>query len=263
MINKAIKSFLIHPDLRHLKTDTPAMSIVRSQMLNHKPFLKKIYKEWYSEIRRSLPNTISGPVLELGSGGLRLKKQIPGLINSDIQEMPNINISINGHALPLVNSILRGIVMVNVLHHLSSISLFLNDAARCMKHGGRIVMIEPWMTRWSTLVYKYLHHESFDPADKGWHLSSHQSKSQENNALAWIIFKRDRKIFTEQFPQWDVKSIKLHSPFCYLLSGGFTTRNLMPSGSYGMIKRFDRCFEPWINSWAMFATIIIERNEKR
>ena len=35
--------------------------------------------------------------------------------------------------------------MTNVFHHLAHAELFFNNAARCVKPGGVIAMIEPWM----------------------------------------------------------------------------------------------------------------------
>ncbi len=29
-------------------------------------------------------------------------------------------------------------------------------------------MIEPWVTPWSRIIYKYLHHEPFDPHETEW-----------------------------------------------------------------------------------------------
>ena len=36
--------------------------------------------------------------------------------------------------------------MVNTLHHLPDVKVFLAEASRCLQPGGTISMIEPWNT---------------------------------------------------------------------------------------------------------------------
>ena len=49
--------------------------------------------------------------------------------------------------------------MVDVLHHLPKPLEFLAEAGRILHPGGRIAMIEPWITVPSYLLYRYFHHE--------------------------------------------------------------------------------------------------------
>jgi hypothetical protein len=49
--------------------------------------------------------------------------------------------------------------MVDVLHHLPKPLQFLAEAGRILHPGGRIAMIEPWITAPSYLLYHYFHHE--------------------------------------------------------------------------------------------------------
>ena len=49
--------------------------------------------------------------------------------------------------------------MVDVLHHLPKPLEFLAEAGRILRPGGRIAMIEPWITAPSYLLYRYFHHE--------------------------------------------------------------------------------------------------------
>ena len=74
-----------------------------------------------------------------------------------------VDIVLDGLMLPLAGGVLRGIVMVDVLHHIPQPRRFFTEAARCVRPGGVIAMVEPWVTAWSKLIYGKLHHEPFRP----------------------------------------------------------------------------------------------------
>lgn len=108
---------------------------------------------------------------------------------------------LDGEKIPFKNASLRGIVMIDVFHHIPCVKSFLTEATRCVRAGSVIVMIEPWNTCWSRLVYKYLHHEQFDPASKKWGFRKGGPLSQANSALPWIVFERDHEKFKMEFPE--------------------------------------------------------------
>ncbi len=61
-----LRRLLTHPLTASLDADDPRTTELRRQILESKPFLKKIYEEWYAEIAGALPQG-SGAMLELGS----------------------------------------------------------------------------------------------------------------------------------------------------------------------------------------------------
>ena len=153
---------------------------------------------------------------------------IPDLITSDFLRIPDISLVLDAHEMPFADGSLRAIVMTDVLHHLCSPRLFFNEATRCMERGGRIIMIEPWTTAWSSIVYSKLHHEPFDPETREWSFPSKGPLSGANGALPWILFSRDFALFRQEFPQWQLKTLKPMMPFSYLLAGGLSLRSLAP-----------------------------------
>ena len=259
MTIKYLKSFIKHPLVRNLDIDSPEATIIHSRIIKEKAFLKKIYEKWYNSVSKSLPSNITGSVLEIGSGGGFLKEIIPGLLSSEMFKIPGIVIALDGEKLPFKNASLRGIVMIDVFHHIPCVKSFLTEATRCVRAGGVIVMIEPWNTYWSRLVYKYLHHEPFDPGVKEWEFFKGGPLSHANSALPWIVFKRDREKFRMEFPEWNVQEIELNSPFCYLLSGGMSFRSLMPGCLFSLWQQIESALNPWMISWAMFAKICLIR----
>lgn len=257
----AIKSWLSHPLTRGLELDDPATTQLRRRIIQQKAFLKRIYQAWYQELADCLP-AIEGPALELGSGAGFLAECLPGLLTSEVFYCPGVRLVLDGRQLPFADQTLRAIVMTDVFHHIPAVQRFLREAGRCVRPGGIIAMIEPWMTPWSRWVYKHLHHEPCNPQARDWEFTSSGPLSGANEALAWIVFSRDCRRFSSEFPEWEIKTIRPMMPFCYLASGGVTTRSLMPGWSFALWRGLETALDPWKEKLAMFALILLQRNEK-
>lgn len=251
-----LSQLFAHPLTRGLDLDDPATTHIRKEIIAQKPFLRMVYDEWYTAIQKSLPDK-PGEVLELGSGAGFLDRFVPGLITSEIFSCPGISLVLDGQKLPFRDGSLRGITMSNVLHHIPHARAFFREAARTLRPGGRIVMIEPWVSSWSKLIYKTLHHEPFDPENKEWAFTGEGPLSAANGALPWIVLERDRKQFEAEFPELRVHSIRGLMPFRYLICGGISMRNLMPAFTFPLWKGIESAVS--MKSWAMFALIVIER----
>jgi SAM-dependent methyltransferase len=238
--------------------DDPETTTLRREIIRSKPFLKRIYEDWYQTIEEALPDG-DAPVLELGAGAGFMRERVPGLIASDILHVPGIALVADATGLPLADNSLRAIVMTNVLHHLPDVRAFFAEAARCVQPGGAIVMIEPWVTPWSSFVYRRVHTEPFEPA-AGWTLPDGGPLSGANGALPWILFERDREMFERECPAWRIRRVAPQMPFRYLVSGGVSLRALAPAFTYAGWRAFERALTPLMRQLAMFATIVVTRH---
>jgi SAM-dependent methyltransferase len=255
-----VKSWLAHPLTRGLDLDDPRTTALRRQILREKRFLRKLYLEWYHDIAASLPAG-EGGVLELGSGAGFLREVIGDLVTSDIQPVPGVDLVADALALPFGDGELRAIVMTNLLHHLADVECFFNEAARCVRVGGVVSMIEPWVTPWSRVVYAKLHHEPFDPAATTWQVEQGGPLSSANTALPWIVFERDRERFRREVPAWEIERIRRFMPFRYLVSGGVSLRSFMPGWSFAAWTGLERALGPVMDRIAMFAHVVLRRVE--
>lgn len=244
--------WLRHPLTRSLDIDDPRTTVLRRGIIRSKPFLEKIYLEWYGWVASRLPRG-SSPVVELGSGAGFLDSLIPGLVTSEVLRCPFVRVVLDGCALPFPGSSLRALVMVDVFHHIPDAGAFLREASRCLEPGGRILMVEPWVTPWSRFVYARLHHEPFDPVAQSWSFPASGPLSGANSALPWIVFQRDRALFEERCPGLVIESIAVERPLTYLLSGGISLRTLMPGFTYGCWRILEEV--PKLRKLGMFARI--------
>lgn len=254
-----LRKLLAHPLTRDLDLDDPKTTELRRLIVAQKPFLRGIYNEWYGNISRSLPE-LPGKVLELGSGAGYLNEALPGLIASDVFVCSGIDVVLDGQLLPFGDRSLRAITMINVLHHLPDSAAFFREAARCLKPGGRVVAVEPWVSAWSRLVYTKLHHEPFDTESEDWGFRGEGPLSAANGALPWIVLKRDRQRFESQFPELRIQAIEETMPFRYLVSGGISMRCPVPQFTFPLWRALETTMKPVMRDWAMFALIVIEKS---
>jgi SAM-dependent methyltransferase len=218
-----------------------------------------VYEEWYRTIAAELP-AAPGQVLELGSGAGFMKDYVEGLITSDVFPIDGVDLIVTGDQLPFEANSLRAIVMTNVFHHLSAPRRFLDEADRCVRPGGRIIMLEPWHTAWSRLIYTRLHHEPFQPDALEWGFSGSGPLSDANGALPWIVFARDRAHFLREYPGWRILRIRPTMPFRYLASGGVSLRSFMPGWTFPLWKGLEGGLRPLMWLLGMFAYITVEKH---
>ena len=253
-----LRRWLSHPLTAGRDLDDPATTDLRKEIVQSKPFLKAIYNEWYSMIATQLP-AIKGPVVELGSGAGYCGEFIPGLITSEIFFCPSVRLVADAQQLPFADSSLRAMVFTDVLHHMPDARRFFAEARRSLRPGGKILMIEPWVSSWSKFVYTRLHHEPFRPEAKDWAFPSSGPLSGANGALPWVVFERDRREFEAKFPELAIERIRPFMPFRYLVSGGVGMRNLMPMFTHGPWLRLENTLEAFMPRLAMFAAITVVR----
>ena len=248
-----LKKILEHPLTRGLCVDDPRTTLLRRNIIQNKVFLHAIYCEWYELILSTLPE--KSDVLELGSGAGFLREYLPEAITSELFEVPDIAIVADACCLPFPDCSLNARVMTDVFHHIPDVGRFLVESGRCLRSGGRIVMIEPWRTPWSEWVYTHFHPEPFSPLSD-WKIPSFGPLSGANGALPWIVFERDKVLFEKLYPHWRIKNIEPLMPFSYILSGGVSMRSLMPGWMYLPVRAFERALNQ--KYFAMFALIELE-----
>jgi SAM-dependent methyltransferase len=253
-----LRRILAHPLTASLDLDDPATTELRKQIISSKPFLRAIYDEWYGMLLQGLPAG-QGEVLELGSGAGYCAEVIPQLITSEVFPCRGVRVVLDARTLPFGDQSLRGIVMTNVLHHIPEVQRFFDEAIRCLRPGGRILMIEPWVTWWSRIVYEHLHHEPFDPDAEQWSFATEGPLSGANGALPWMVFVRDRSKFEKAHPQLIVDEISPFLPFRYLVSGGVGMRSLMPGFTHGAWVAWEKLLKSQMARLGMFAFVSLRR----
>jgi SAM-dependent methyltransferase len=226
-----------------------------------KPALRAVYEDCYRRILAA--SAAGGRMLEIGGGIGNLKAHRPGIISADIQLAPWLDLVADAHRLPFASASLRNIVLFDVLHHLERPLRFLEEAARTLEPGGRIVVCEPAMTPVGFLFYRFLHPEPVrleeDPLASG-PLSRDRDPYDSNQAIPWLLFGRERGRLESLLPQLRVVERRLFSFFAYPLSGGFRRWSALPAPLASPLQRLERGIEPFLGPVAAFRMLgVIER----
>ncbi|MEQ1575477.1 MAG: methyltransferase domain-containing protein [Vicinamibacterales bacterium] len=253
-----VSGWLRDPRSQALDLDDPAIASSRVNIIRTKALLLDVYRQWYDELAAEIPPG-PGRILELGAGAGFLTERIPNAITSDLMPAPGVDLLADGAALPFVDGAMKAIVMTDVLHHVPRPRSMFTDLARCVRAGGVVVMIEPWLSTWSRWIYGRFHHEPYEPATPTWEFESTGPLSGANLALPWVIFHRDAAIFAEEFPEWQVTAIRPAPSFRYIVSGGMSLRSLAPGATLPVWRWVDRSLRRWPETWSMFALIVLTR----
>ena len=244
--------------LKDIPLDDPRTTDLRRRVLKENRFVNRIYREWYALISAAVPGG-PGAMLELGSGAGFLHEHLPGLIQTEVFSLRDVDVQMDGQYLPFAGESVRAIAMTNVLHHIPSARKFFAEAQRVLRPGGVVAMIEPWNSTWSRFIYTHLHHEPFVPGAPDWDFPSSGPLSGANGALPWMIFERDAALFAREFPHLRIRQVRLLMPFLYLVSGGVSMRSILPYGSYGLVAGVESLLGPLLPRTAMFAHIVVQK----
>ena len=242
---------------QHYELDDPRRTLAHREIILEKPFLKKLYTDWYRYFMEKA-RMMEGIYLEIGSGGGFLKEVFPEVITSDILSLDTVDIVCDAQQLPFDDESLAAIMMLNVFHHIPQPYRFLEEAQRTLVSGGKIIMIEPANTPFARFIYTRFHHEPFDPAG-GMEIEAGNPLSNSNQALPYIYFEREKEAFDRHFPLLKIAHLSCHTPFTYLLSGGLSKPSMLPGFLYGFARNVEKLFTPFYKQLGLFYQIEIEK----
>jgi SAM-dependent methyltransferase len=222
-----------------------------------KPVLRLIYDDFYDRI---VSACVPGITIEIGGGVGNLKRRLPHVITTDIQFAHWLDCVADAQHLPFAAGQLANIVMVDALHHIEFPVHFFREAARVLRQGGRIVMVEPAITVGSTLFYRLLHHEpvrmTADPLNEGTP-DPRRDPYASNQAIPTLIATRDRQRFERSCPSLKVVRVNWFAFATYPLSGGFKRWSLMPQWVAPHALRLERAIESFLGRFGAFRMLLI------
>ena len=232
------------------------------QLWQRKPVLEAVYSVWFRLLLEAVAP--ARRVLEVGAGPGFLadyaRRAAPetAWTATDLLPAPWNNVAADAHRLPFGEATFDAVVGLDFIHHLSGPRQFLLEAARVLRAGGRLAVVEPWVTPLSYPVYRWLHEEgcrldldpwqpfgSRGPADK--------DAFEGDAAVLWRLVRTSAPAVWFELGLGPPR-VRPLSGFAYLLSLGFRPASLLPRRLAGWVTRLDRgaaCLAPWLGLRAL------------
>ena len=221
-----------------------------------KRILNRLHHKWYHIIQSAIK---AGRTLEIGGGSGNFKEYFPDAISSDILFAEWLDAVLDAHHLPFGDETFDNIILFDVLHHLQDPGSFFSHAERVLKHGGRIIMMEPNISLGSFIVYRFFHFEGMS-----WHINPLKPVSgckekkpfHGNQAIPTLIFKKYKHLFDDKFPHLKIIRKEPMDPVIYPLSGGFHHPSLCPPFLYGVLEHIEKLLRP-MNRFLGFRLFVV------
>jgi SAM-dependent methyltransferase len=244
-----------------------AQLIARRRIWQEKYAIRACYHGWY---RRMKPYIVPGRSLEVGAGSGDFRSFWPDLITTDIVPVPWLDVVVDGMSLPLTDASLSNLVVIDLLHHLADPHLLFEEASRVLRSGGRILIIEPYITPISYLAYRLMHHEDIwfqgyqktragQPGngvnDAG---TTKEDPWQGNLALPNLLFARERRVWPQRHPDLRIIRASKFGLLDFQLAGGFKPYAFVGRPRlYDVLLHLDRNLDllAWFGGFRIFVVI--------
>ena len=224
-----------------------------------KPVLRNLYQGWY---RRMAASCVPGRALEIGGGSGNLKAFAPEVVSTDILPAPWLDAVCDAHRLPFAPQCFDNIVMLDVLHHLQRPAIFFAEAARVLRPGGRVVMLEPAITPVSHVFYANFHPEPVDMAEDplaDGELDPGRDPYDANQGIPTLLFgdAKRRTAFERRYPDFTVQICDHLALLAYPLSGGFRSWSLVPEWLVSPLTALETGLLPLIGRLMAFRMLVV------
>ena len=196
------------------------------------------YEQLYKREFEGIADFPSKRVLEIGSGTSPIKQFHPHILTSDILPLEYLDFVFDCHEIDRFEGLPPGgldvITMTNVLHHLRDPLLFLQKAATKLKPGALLIATEPYVSVFSGLVWRYLHHEAIDLNIVEPRLTRVAGPlASSNQALPYLIFKKRNEWAARLTPPYDPHvELRPFTALAYLATGGISRKLPVPHALY-------------------------------
>jgi len=264
MIIAAVREFLKDPRVKGIDIDSPEILDAHRKVIADKPLMKKVFERFYDELITGRDNYFSGngAEIEIGAGVSFFKEKNNAVVTTDIKATPGLDGVLNAQNMNLASDSVKVIYGINCFHHFPSPRMFFSELDRVLNAGGGCMLIEPYHGPFAKQLYANVHKdEHFNPDQESW---EHQSKmsfmSGANQALAYIIFVRDKEVFEKEFPGLEIVSTsRINNYLQYLLSGGVNFRQLVPNFMIPLVQMCEYLLTPISHLLALHYMIVIRK----
>ncbi len=253
--------FIKPKQYQEIDFDSPATSRRALEIIRSKKCLYDIYIETYKNmmVLKGKYLTDGNKILEIGSGGGVISDVYPDVITSDVTLIDGVDMVVDAQHLPFEDNSVDAIFAMHVIHHIPDITKFLSEANRVLKLGGGIVCVEPYWSPVAKLLYNKVHPEPFNENAQKWQLDSGGPMTGSNQALSFLLLKRDRVLFKNLFPNLKLVYQRPHGFIRYIATGGVWLNPLKPYFLFTILKGLELLISPLMPFLAIHHTFVLRK----
>ena len=230
----------------------------QQRVWQRKPALRAVYREWCRWIEAARTKD-AGMTLEIGGGIGNVKSLLPDVHASDLAWCPWLNAQLDATRLPVRNASLSNLICVDVLHHVGDPLAVFAEAQRCLKPGGRFILIEPYLSPVSRVFWRF-HREAIDFQVDLFQCTDGQPTTgaffDANQAIPTILFTKQLKRVLTTFPQLRLVERRPCSYLAYPLSLGYQNFQLIPTFLLPPLLALERRLER-LAEWCAFRIFVV------
>jgi SAM-dependent methyltransferase len=250
------------PGVDSMDVDGSERMVMHARILQSKPMLKRVFAEFHHLFRELDLKYLSGTGLriELGAGVAPVRDTYPDVLATDIVDATGLDRTLDAQAMDLPDNSVRAFYGQNCFHHFPDPSMFFTELERTLVPGGGAILIEPYHGPVASWMYARLFAtEGFDKNFPTWEVPATGPMNGANQALSYIVFRRDAAQFRNRFPRLQIAyQAPCRNHFEYLLSGGLNFRQLVPDGLSFLVRGGQWLTRP-LNRWISLHHVVVIR----
>ncbi len=227
---------------RNLDQNNAQSAVLQAAIFKSKKPLRNFYARAYREmirLRERYAPGVQGLEIEIGGGGGFFKEIRPQALTTDIKPVPGLDRVLDAREFPDKSQSVAAIYAFHCLHHIPEIRKFFAEAVRVLKPGGAIVAIEPYWSPLAKFLFTHCHEEPFDDKAVAWEFPSTGPMSGANQALSYLVLKRDHAQFKTEFPKLELSYRRSFGFLEYIATGGIWRPQLAPDFLFGLLHWMD------------------------
>lgn len=188
-------------------------------------------------------------IIELGCGAGLSKEFInnPNLVLTDIVKHEWTDKYEDALNIDYPDESIDVIICSHMIHHLSNPALFIDNIAKKLKTGGRIIIQDIYTCALMKFALRIMCHEGWsdtiDVFDRKAICNNPSDPWSANCSIPKLLFKEE--MFAKQFPQYNIIKNEKNECFLFLLSGGVIAKTYSPPiGDIGakILQKMDKFF---------------------
>lgn len=258
-----IREWFADPKIAAVDVDSVDRVVLHRELLLQKRMIREVFIELYTllgEMEKKYFTPDPGNRIEIGSGSSMLKEVMPDVELTDVVPYKGLDRIVDAMQMPYEDGSLKTIFGIHCFHHLPDPYRFLSEVRRVCRPGGGAIMIDPYYSPVASFVFKRLFTTEHFDMGAGAVTDHHGPMSDANQALSYIVFKRERARLERDFPELEVVAMEpIGNYLRYLVSGGINFRQLLPDASIPVLRGVEKCLWPLRNRLALHHVIVVRR----